>query len=120
MSTYHLRYWSKGHMRRIYVAADDRSSLGYFEERVRDHRLAKGDDAEEFGRNYSTTLTDDVVEAILSSPSIAAALAEQQAEDDFARFEVLKQHAYNWIGERAARRNAPKRRRTDFEIDLSR
>jgi hypothetical protein len=81
MTTYHLNYWSKvcgsTKIERIYVNADDRSSLGYLERRMRStprgtssyydqHRRAKGDmfETEDF---LSSTLPAEVLDAITAA-----------------------------------------------------
>lgn len=108
MTTYHLNFWSKtangAQVERIYVNADDRSSLGFFEMRVETaerradsyydrHRLAKGDTTIETGRSFTTTLPAEAVSAIYSAPSIAQAIEDQKIGDDFSRFYALKEHA---------------------------
>ncbi len=106
--TYHLKFWGKTcgstEIHRIYVNADDRSSLGYFEMRVGlaarrsgsqydNHRLAKGDTTVETGRAYSCTLTAEIEAAIYAAPSIANRIEEYKSGDDFARFSGLLDHA---------------------------
>lgn len=132
MTTYHLNFWSKTvngtQIERVYVNADDRSSLGYFEMRVTTaargsdtyydaHRLAKGDTTVETGRSYGTTLPSEAATAIYAAVGAKG--------DDFDHFRSVKDHArgVSWIPYPAktsagrAERKQIKARQT-FTIDL--
>lgn len=133
MTTYTLKFWSKTcgstEIDRIYINAADRSSLGYFEMRIRSeargnnsydqHRIAKGDTMAEIDRTYTTTVPADAVAAIYGAPSIAAAIEEQKMGDDFSRFYALKQHAagVNWFFSSPAQKKAHKAR-AGFSIEI--
>jgi hypothetical protein len=107
MTAYTLNFWSKNcgatQIRRVYVNAADRSSLGYFEERIGlsgrgesyydQHRLAKGDATAETGRTYACTVPAEAAAAIYAAPSIAAHIAAAKSDDDFSKFDALVHHA---------------------------
>ncbi|MGE0408740.1 MAG: hypothetical protein AB7P23_05690 [Amphiplicatus sp.] len=104
MTVYHLKLWSKGDLSRVYVNAEDGSSLGYFEERVRmaargqtssydRHRLAKGDMEVEIGRDYACTLPADAAAKIYAAPEIAADIAASRNLDEWQKFHSLTRFA---------------------------
>lgn len=108
MTTYTLNFWSKScglvQIRRVYVNAADRSTLGYFEELIGQkargsgslydaHRLAKGDAVVETGRTYACTVPADAAAAIYAAPSIAEHISAAKIGDDFSRFNALVSHA---------------------------
>lgn len=134
MKTYHLKFWSKicgfTEIERIYVNADDGSSLGFFEMRILNeergmdtyydrHRIAKGDTVAETGRKYTTTFPADVAATIYGAPSIAAAIEAQQGGDDYSRFHALKEHARGvaWFTSNKAQKKEL-RERAKFTIEL--
>ena len=121
MTTYHLKYWTKAtgrtsnpliaasQIERIYVNADDRSSLGYFERRTSTaergnasyydrHRSAKGDTVETAER-YSSTVPAAAEAAILKAAGI------DDGDDEWGRFATLTEHArgVRWVGTKKTR-----------------
>lgn len=131
MTKYHLKLWTKGDLSRVYVNAEDRSSLGYFEERVRvaarqsgsyydNHRLAKGDTEVELGRDYVCTLATAIAAKIYAAPEIAADIAASGKPDDWQFFNSLARfargHAAILIGTKAQK--AAQKAREAFTIEL--
>ncbi|MFZ5737208.1 MAG: hypothetical protein ACOY6K_10040 [Pseudomonadota bacterium] len=73
----------------------------------------------ETGRSYSTTLPADQVAVILAAPAIAEHIVASKADDDFSRFDALRQHSrgLNLITTTAAQKKAAKAR-SNFSIEL--
>jgi len=135
-TTYHLKFWSKsctgGLNARVYVNAEDRSTLGYFERRTAvserqpgtpydDHRIAKGDNRE-YSDTYSNNLPAAAVTSIFTAPSIAGLIAAAKIDDDYSRFQALLEHARGFEiipfrGCTAAEKRAMKARK-QFTIEL--
>lgn len=107
MTEYHLKLWSprgNGNLSRVYVTAEDGSSLGYFEERINErargtdsyydrHRIAKGDTVEETGCTYACTLDAEIAEKIYSAPEIKAHMEAAKLVDDWQKFASLTNFA---------------------------
>lgn len=132
MTKYHLNYWSKGDLTRIYVNDDARNSLGYFEERIRTaargsssyydrHRLAKGDTEVELGREYTCTLPADAAAKIYAAPAIAENMKAAGLVDDCQKFRSLSVHARGYsrhLIATKAKKTAQKNREETFWIEL--
>jgi len=141
MTKYHLKYWAKRSgstsnplipalsISRVYVNADDGSTLGYVERRIQEgersgrssydrHRAAKGDTTVTQSDVITSTLPEGVLEKILAgivafSPDYAEAM-----RGDMDRWLALQGHArgVNWIASGAQKRRLTRQAR--FEIEL--
>ncbi len=131
MTTYTLNLWTRGNVSRVYVNAADGSSLGFFQETIHEaargtstyydaHRVAKGDAVTELGRDYTCTLTADVMAAIYAAPAIAADIERSGLADDWQKFNSLCRHARGYakalIGSKAQIAEAKKREKFTVEI----
>jgi hypothetical protein len=133
MTAYHLKSWSKMcgsvEIDRIYVNADDRSSLGFIERRTATevrgtdsyydrHRVAKGDTEAVVSDKITTTVPAEALEKI-----IAAAIATDSrygflaTTDDMGRFLALKEftRGIDWIGSRS---KSLKRLAASFTVEI--
>lgn len=142
MTKYHLKFWSKASGRtsneliaaleieRIYINADDRSSLGYIERRMTEgergadgyydqHRRAKGDTTVTTSDVITSTIDPSAMDALLAAiVGHSPAYARMNFSHPFDRFTALKSHArgINWACSRAQR--AELKRQAAFEIEL--
>ena len=143
MTSYHLKFWSKNSGRtsnplisaleidRIYVNANDRSSLGYIERRMTSrergtdsyydrHRSAKGDTVDVASDTITITLSTEAVAAIKAAIVATEPQWAKANLDDYQNlFQAMKSFArgIDCVAS-AARRKALKAAAAAFVVEL--